>query len=52
MARKLDLPASTVASWIRRKQIPSRHIPVVLEKAREHDIQLSVHDFFDLRQAS
>lgn len=44
MAERLDLAPSTVQSWKSEGHIPAKHQPMVLDKAREHGIEISAED--------
>lgn len=46
MAGLLTLPPSTVQSWKDSGFIPAKHQQLVLDKAREHGIDISPADFF------
>lgn len=47
MARALShRNPTTVQGWRDRKCVPSRHIPTVIEAAKDHGIKLTHADFF------
>lgn len=52
MARKTGISYATIASWLRRKAIPDRYKPVILERAIELDIAIGPEDFFPSQSES
>jgi hypothetical protein len=52
LAAAIDLPPSTVQSWKDTGLIPAKHQQVVLDKARETNIDLTPDDFFETPESS
>lgn len=49
LARALNMKHPTTAQgWKSRGSIPARHIPRIIEAARERNIELGLDDFFSL----
>lgn len=50
LARALDMKHPTTAQgWKVRGSIPARHIPRIIEAARQRNIELRLEDFFSLK---
>lgn len=48
MARTLELPQSTISSWVKAARIPSKRIPAIVDAATRLDlpVELTLVDFF------
>lgn len=52
LAAAIGFPPSTVQYWKESGLIPAKHQQLVLEKARELDLQIGPADFFDAPDAA